>query len=104
MSQTVCGQCGLDITGTDHRDKCPATARTAEYEALRALLAAGEFHHATYRNQGTLWEGLWIYRKSLDGFRGYDVATCISKGSPDLDAAIELLRGTGMSLGAYGRG
>ena len=73
-------------------------------EQLRALLASGEFHHATYRCIGTVWEGLWIYRKSADGFRGYDVVTCITKGSPDIDAAHTLCAGTGISVGAYGGG
>ena len=73
-------------------------------EILRELLASGEFHHATYRCEGTLWEGLWIYRKDPSGFRGYVPATNIEKGSPDLDAAYTLCSGTGISRGAYGAG
>lgn len=75
-----------------------------ELEQLIKLLESGEFHHATYRNMGTLWEGLWIYKRSNTGFRGYEVATCINKLNPDLDRAFELTRGTGISVGAYGRG
>ena len=71
---------------------------------LKALLAAGAFDHATYRNHGTLWEGLWIYVKAEHGFRGYAPAGAFFKDSPDLDAAFEVVRGTGLSVGAYGRG
>ncbi len=75
-----------------------------DLEMLRTLLSTGEFHHATYRCVGSLWEGLWIYRRSAVGFRGFEVAGCIRKGEPDLDAAYELVRGTGISVGSYGRG
>ena len=71
---------------------------------LEALLTDGLFHHATYRNHGTLWEGLWIYARKADGFRGYALAGCFSKDSPDLARAYELTRGTGISVGAYGQG
>ncbi len=73
-------------------------------EELRNMMAAGLFHHATYRNHGTLWEGLWIYAKDPEGFRGYSVAGCFGKDSPDLAGAFELTRGTGISVGAYGQG
>ena len=73
-------------------------------DTLRALLASGEFHHATYRCQGTVWEGLWFYRRSADGFHGYDVAGCVPRGDPDLDAAHALVAHTGISVGSYGRG
>lgn len=73
-------------------------------DTLRALLARGEFHHATYRCEGTVWEGLWIYRKDADGFRGYSVVTCIRKDSPDLETAYDLCAGTGISRGSYGNG
>ncbi len=72
-------------------------------EQLKELLASGQFHHATYRNFGTLWEGLWIYRK-YDGLRGFKPAGCFGKDSPLLHDAEELVRGTGVSVGAYGRG
>jgi hypothetical protein len=70
---------------------------------LREMMASGQFHHATYRDFGTLWEGLWIYRK-YDGLRGFEPAGMFSKDSPDQDAAFELVRGTGVSVGAYGQG
>ena len=71
---------------------------------LNRLRASGEFDHATYRDHGTLWEGLWIYVKAPTGFRGYAPAGMFPKGSPELAAAFELLRGTGISVGAYGQG
>lgn len=75
-------------------------------EALKSLLRSGEFHHATYRNFGTLWEGLWFYRKDTDGFRGFSPAGCINKRTDAdvLDEAHELVKGTGISIGAYGQG
>lgn len=73
-------------------------------EQLRETLRNGTFHHATYRNIGTLWEGLWFYVKDADGFRGYSVAGCINKTDPNLNEAHELVRGTGVSVGAYGQG
>src|SRR5574343_302629 len=60
-------------------DACPRGCRVRPLEHLRILLANGLFHHATYRNKGTLWEGLWIYAKDPTGFRGYRPATCIAK-------------------------
>lgn len=71
---------------------------------LDAMLVNGSFDHATYRNHGTLWEGLWIYVKNETGFRGYVPVGCFGKDSPDLDAAFQRVRGTGISVGAYGRG
>lgn len=73
-------------------------------DVLKGLLESGEFHHATYRCIGTVWEGLWIYKRDPDGFRGYSVVTSILKGDPDIDAAHDLCRGTGISVGAYGGG
>lgn len=71
---------------------------------LKQMLANGSFHHATYRNKGTLWEGLWIYVRDPKGIRGFNVAGCFPKSDPELDAAFELTRGTGISVGAYGQG
>lgn len=73
-------------------------------EQLQDSLQSGRFHHATYRNIGTLWEGLWFYEKDPNGFRGYAVTGCVSKTDPDIDAAHALVRGTGVSVGAYGQG
>jgi hypothetical protein len=78
---------------------------------LKELRAAGRFHHATYRNQGTLWEGLWIYENDEPpadwGARWhprYKPAGAFYKDNPELDAAHDELRGTGISLGRYGAG
>jgi len=73
-------------------------------DELKALRAADKFHHATYRNQGSLWEGLWIYEKADDGFRGFKPAGAFFKDDPNLDAAERELRGAGVSVGAYGCG
>jgi len=73
-------------------------------DQLHGLLNTKQFHHATYRNFGTLWEGLWIYAKTEGGFRGYTPAGCFPKNDPDLEAAHELVRRTGISVGAYGQG
>ena len=76
-------------------------------DQLKQLLASGEFHHATYRNFGTLWEGLWIYTKAHHVtmcLRGFYPAGFFPKDSTDLKAAEDLVRHTGVSVGAYGRG
>lgn len=70
---------------------------------LKALKDSGEFHHATYRNFGTLHEGLWVYRR-YDGLRGFDVAGAFLKGDPNLPEAEKMLAGTGISVGSYGNG
>ena len=77
---------------------------TSEGHLLAELLEDGEFHHATYRNIGTIWEGLWFYRTDPDGHRGFTVAGCVGKNNPDLDEAHEMVAGTGVSVGAYGSG
>lgn len=73
-------------------------------DALKQLLTNGEFHHATYRNQGTLWEGLHVYRCSKTGFRGFEGVGYFPKNDPDLDAAHSLVAHTGISVGSFGRG
>ena len=53
---------------------------------LQSVLNEGKFHHATYRDHGTIWEGLWIYEKS-DNQIGYgSLLVQFSKVDPDLDA------------------
>lgn len=71
---------------------------------LKYLLDSKQFHHATYRCLGTLWEGLWIYVNKPEGFRGFESGGCFYKDDPALDAAIELVKHTGVSVGSYGRG
>jgi hypothetical protein len=70
---------------------------------LRMLRESGHFHHATYRTDG-LWTGLWVYKKSPTGFRGYEPAFAFFKDDPDLQAAEQMCKGTGISFGAYGHG
>jgi hypothetical protein len=79
-------------------------AGSQNMQVLRKLFESGEFHHATYRNEGTLWEGLWFYRRKPDGFRGYEVAGCILKDDQSLDDAYRLIGGTGISRGSFGNG
>ena len=79
----------------------------SKIEELQHLLDTDQFHHATYRNQGTLWEGLWIYKKdgSSHGFRGFSLEMSFLKSDPELMAQAEkLCAGTGISLGSYGQG
>lgn len=86
-------------------------------EILKKLISEGQFHHATYRDKGTIWEGLWIYRKSETGRRGFEVAGCIpgrvgeefcggtrNTNRPELDEAYRLIDGGRLSVGAYGEG
>lgn len=73
-------------------------------QELKELLESKNFHHATYRDIGTLWEGLWIYRKNQDGFQNFEPVGAFSKNSPFLDEAYKLLRNTGISVGRYGAG
>ena len=70
---------------------------------LQQLLDSGEFHHATYRDFGTVWEGLWIYRRDAD-FRGFWPAGMFNKNSPDLPQAENMVRHTGVSVGSFGNG
>ena len=72
-------------------------------DELDALQKSGEFHHATYRDIGTIWEGLWIYRK-YNGLRGFEPAGAFLRGAADLDAAHAMVRQSGISVGSYGQG
>lgn len=71
---------------------------------LRTLVDAGEFHHATYRCVGSLWEGLWIYKHAPGRARDFEPAGAFLKGSADLDEAHNICVGSGISVGAYGAG
>lgn len=73
-------------------------------EELQGLRNDDTFHHATYRDRGTLWEGLHIYVKDQGGFRGYRHHGSFPKDDPDLSQAFKIVQGTGVSVGAYGRG
>ena len=74
-------------------------------ETLKQLLESSQFDHATYRNIGTLWEGLWIYRKTTCAV-GFEPAGCFSKNDPQelQDAAYDMVRMTGVSVGSRGNG
>ena len=67
---------------------------------VRALVARGEFHHATVRTIGV--PRLWIYARDPNGFRGYSLVASID----DTDEAHAYFRsiGHGVSVGAYGAG
>lgn len=71
---------------------------------LRSLIDSGEFHHATYREIGTIWEGLWIYRHDPKGCRGFNLVDAFNHRNPDCKAAEEIVRHTGVSVGSYGNG
>ena len=69
---------------------------------LRALIADGAFHHATYRYD--LSPGWHIYKKSETGFRGFTYAIGFGKDTHVADTVAELVRNTGYSVGSYGNG
>lgn len=70
---------------------------------LKDVLADGSFHHATYRNVGTLWEGLWIYVRDESSW-GFDSFIVFYKDELTLSDAEKMVSGTGISLGSYGQG
>lgn len=73
--------------------------------ALRGMLADGSFHHATHRlDSPSLWNGLWIYKRDSAGFAAYSPAFCFYEGDPQQSEAHELVRHTGVSVGARGEG
>ena len=71
-------------------------------DELKNMMDSGEFHHASYRNFGTLWEGLWIYRRDKTGFRGFRLAGSFLRDNPDLPVAETMTSHTGISVGSYG--
>jgi hypothetical protein len=73
-------------------------------DKLRTLIKSGQLHHVTYRCRGTVWEGLWFYKKDANGFRGYDVAGCVGKDDSDYEEAYRLVQGIGLHVGSYGNG
>lgn len=75
-------------------------------EQLKQLMDSGEFHHATYRNIGTIWEGLYIYRKDdKPKWVGYELVGSFNKNDGEvMNQAEDMVRHTGVSVGAYGRG
>ncbi len=73
-------------------------------QAFQDLVSSGEFHHVTCRNRGTVWEGLWVYRKSPDGLRGFLFACCVNKSDPDYEEAHKFASSLGVHIGYYGNG
>ena len=71
---------------------------------LQILLDKKQFHHATYRNLGTVWEGLYIYVNEPQAPRGFTLAGGFNKTDANLSIAEDMVRSTGVSLGAYGKG
>lgn len=72
---------------------------------LKALIASGNFHHATMRiDSPSLWNGLWIYEKDDVG-RGFKPAGAFYNSDRlAQDIAYHLVRDSGVSMGAYGHG
>lgn len=75
-------------------------------EQLQQLIANKQIHHCTYRNIGTLWEGLWIYTNDSKDLTGFDVGTAFFKNDTNLFYAEQMLRANGyfQSVGAQGDG
>lgn len=76
-------------------------------EALKKIIADGDFHHATYRTNFA--RGLHIYSvaKPGSGFRGFEYAGFFSEAlctKEEIDAAYDVVRNTGVSVGSYGNG
>ncbi len=100
-------------------EKARADAQDAEYRArvlrndednlvtLKMILQHGEFHHATYRDVGKLWEGWYIYCKAPPGEAarlGFKLEFSFGKNSHLSKEVEELIRNTGYSVGSYGEG
>ena len=107
MGRTTIAQAtAISLVNPDRREKM----YDDKLAALQAMLAEGRFHHATHRTGSGLWSGLWIYeRTGVKGgrfFEAYKPALCFyaSARCEQQDGAYALVRGTGVSLGAYGRG
>jgi hypothetical protein len=74
-------------------------------EQLKTLMDSGRFHHATYRQLGTIWEGLYIYERDDDPkWVGYRLVGSFNKSEATADAAYDIVRSTGVSLGSRGNG
>jgi len=71
---------------------------------VKKLIETNEFHHASYRDIGTIWEGWHVYVKDTNGFNGFLLVGCIGKNHPEIEQAYQLLRNTGYSVGSYGNG
>lgn len=68
---------------------------------LQELIDCKRFHHATYRNLSTVWEGLYIYENTSDPL-GFALAGVFHKTDPYLIDAYDAVRSTGVSVGGRG--
>ncbi len=75
-------------------------------QELKDLVASGNFHHATYRELNTIWEGLYIYAVDPDPkWIVYRLVGSFNKSEGAIaDEAYNIVRHTGVSLGTYGKG
>jgi hypothetical protein len=74
-------------------------------EQLKQLKESGKFHHATYRELNTIWEGLYIYERDEDPkWIGYRLVGSFNKADGNADAAYDIVRETGVSVGSFGNG
>ena len=78
-------------------------------EELKQLQESGEFHHATYRNVGKCWEGLYVYVRATEeqgGFRGFKLYGSFNnyypQRNPECEKAMELVKG--LHVGSFGNG
>lgn len=74
-------------------------------EHLKELMDSGKFHHATYRTDYA--RGLHIYAIDPNGFRGFTYVGAFSEvcdTKETINAAIEMTRKTGISVGSFGNG
>jgi hypothetical protein len=72
---------------------------------LHELIARGDFHHATYRDHGKAHEGLCIYARDPNGFRGYRYMGRFCSDKPEvLREAEQIVASYGTSVGSYGNG
>ena len=69
---------------------------------LKQLQAEGKFHHATYRQIGTLLEGLYVYEKEENGYNGFKQAGVIYKDDASFNEAHKLVNC--VHVGAYRKG
>jgi hypothetical protein len=75
-------------------------------QELKDLVASDNFHHATYRELNTIWEGLYIYANDPDPkWVGYRLVGSFNKSEGAIaDEAYDIVRHTGVSLGSRGNG
>ncbi len=70
---------------------------------LKALYERNEVHHVTMRNLGMkCWEGMNVYVKDAEGFRGYRHVGVIYSTAPDIEEAYSLANANrGVCVGSY---